>query len=97
MMSDGGLFRYFFKMYGWVLTYGAGIVFGTFCPSSPFPLRIGRASPGFCGSLLRLLKRDAIPLILPLTPLARGAGGGCLNPEPEGGLFVLMDGEGEDW
>ncbi len=97
MMSDGDLVRYFFKIYDCVLTYGAGIVFGTFWPSIPFPLRFGRTSPGFCGSLLRLLKRDAIPLTLPLTPLGMGAGGGCLKPEPEGGLFVLMEGEGEDW
>lgn len=100
-MSDGGLVRYFFKIYGWVLTYGAGIVFGILCPSNPFPFRFDRISPGFCGSLLRLLKREASPftllLTLPFTPLAVGAGGGCLKPEPEGGLFVLMDGDGEDW
>lgn len=96
MISDGGLLRNFFKIYGCVLTYGAGMVFGTFWPSSPFPIRFGRTSPGFCGSLLRLLKRDAIPLTLPLTPLATGPGGGCLKLEPEGGLFVLTDGEGED-
>ena len=84
-------------MYGCVLTYGAGIVFGNFCPSIPFPFLFGRTSPGFCGSLLRLLKRDAIPLTFPLTPLATGAGGGCLKPVLEGGLFVLMEGEGEDW
>lgn len=36
-------------------------------------------------------------LTLPLTPLAMGAGGGCLKAEPAGGLFVLMEGEGEDW
>ena len=97
MMSDGTLLRCFFKMYGCVLTYGAGIVFGTFCPSGPFPLRFGRTSPGFCGSLLRLLKREAMPLTLPLTPLANGAGGGCLKAEPEGGRFVLKEGDGEDW
>lgn len=97
MMSDGGLLRYFFNMYGCVLTYGAGMVLGTFWPSTPLPLLFGRTSPGFCGSLLRLLKRDATPLTFPLTPLAIGAGGGCLKLEPEGGLFVLMEGEGEDW
>ena len=84
-------------MYGCVLTYGAGVVLGTFCPSVPFPVRFARTSPGFCGSLLRLLKRDAIPLTLPLTPLGMGAGGGCLKADTEGGLLVLIEGEGEDW
>lgn len=97
MMSDGALFRYFFKIYGWVLTKGAGTALGTLCPSVPFPLRFGRTSPGFCGSLLRLPRRDAIAVTLPLTPFVIGAGGGCLKLEPEGGLFVLKEGEGEDW
>lgn len=97
-MSDGDLFRYFFKIYGCVLTYGAGTVFGTLCPSIPFPLRFARASPGFCSSLLRLPRREASPLTLPLIPLVMvAAGGGCLKLEPEGGLFVLIEGEGEDW
>ena len=81
-------------MYDCVLTYGSDIFLAVFpvtsCPGFPV---LGRPSPGFCVSFLRLLNRGPIPFI-PLTPFVGGTLGGCLNPE--GGRLELSEGEGED-
>ena len=51
-------------------------------------------SPGFCDSLLLLLRRGPAPFTVPFTPLTAAAFCGCLKPD--GGLLEFSKGDGDD-
>lgn len=95
MIKEGGLFRYFFKIYDGVFAYGSVILLTALPPPSgpALPLRVRSCgSPGFWESLRLLPKREPSPFSSPFTPFV-GFTDGCLNPD--GGLLELADGDRE--